>query len=260
MSRAVVLPLAGALSTAVAMALAGWGAPSIAIAGPRAGPRIAALVPQIEVLAVLAIGVSLAGGIVDAGQSSGFRQALAATARGPAYAVARTASAHLGVLARLLGGGAILWLLASRLPGGPTLRDIAASRLLLAAFAVFGAGLSAWAFAVCAGRAAAFAVRASVLIAMIAMPFAAAPVISTAGARRGLIAAVMLACPWIVTAGATGLDLLHMEWLYAFSPLGSVEAPYPGLIVPVAAYGGTGMVMLALAAHALRRGGTRTVA
>ena len=251
--------IAAAFLTAAIMVVVGWGVSGIAMVGPLAGRRIAALVPQIEVSALFVIGVALGGRMLDAERRPGFWQALAVTARGPQCVIARAAGAELAIVVQLLGGGMVVWLLASVLPGGPALRDIASSRLLLTAFALFGVGLSGWASAACRGGLTALAVRLGVVVAMLAVPFAVAPVIAIAGARPELIAAAMLASPWIVAAGATGLDLLRMQWLYAFSPLGSLEASYPGLCAAVAAYGGAGLLMLALAARAVRRAATRVV-
>jgi hypothetical protein len=223
------------------------------LVGPSPGVRVATLVPQAEVTALLMIGVPLWACAFRAERFDAFRRALAATARGPARAVVRAVAGEGRTVAVALGAGLVVWLVAGALPGGPSLRDVLGCRLLLLAFAAFGIGLGAWASVVWRGRPVARAVGLGVVVLMAAAPLAVAPVIAVAGARAWLIHATMLLCPWIVTAGASGLDLLRMEWVYAFSPLGSVEAPYPGLLVAVATYASAGVLMLELARRALGR-------
>ena len=54
------LPIAGAgVATAAIMAVVGWGLPVLAMAGPRPGARIAALVPQAEVAVLFFVGLPL---------------------------------------------------------------------------------------------------------------------------------------------------------------------------------------------------------
>ncbi len=90
-----------------------------------------------------------------------------------------------------------------------------------------------------------------VLLTLAALPLAIAPVVSVVGSWPPLIRAVMLFNPWILTAGVSHLDILRMEWVYALSPLGRVEAPYAGLGLGVAVFGGVGIAFMLLAVRAL---------
>ena len=63
---------------------------------------------------------------------------------------------------------------------------------------------------------------------------------------------MVLLNPWIVAAGVARLDLLHMQWVYALSPLGSLDATPPALATAVAVYGGAGALLAIAAAAALR--------
>ena len=193
----VLLMAAAGLATAGAISYVGWGLPGIAMAGPRAGGRIARLVPQVEVTLLFLIGIPVWARMFRAARSRAFRRALAATVRGPGHAAWTAAGIHAGSAAQLLGAGTLVWTLAST-------------------------------------------------------PLAVAPVISVVGARSEVIHASMLLNPWIVTAGLSGFDILRTQWVYALSPLGSLEAPYPGLELAATAYGGAGFLLLLLALLALR--------
>jgi len=250
------LPIAGAgVVTAAIMAVVGWGLPGLAMAGPRAGARIAALVPQAEVAVLFFVGLPLWAASLRAEGSPALRRALAATARGPLRAVGRAAALQGKGAGMLLAGGAAAWLLAVPLAGGPSLREVAGVRLLLAAFAVFGIGLGIWSSAAWRGSRGAVGFCLLVSLAMAAIPLGVAPLIAALGARPALIQASMLLSPWVVAAGASGLDLLRMQWAYALSPLGSLDAPYPGLGAAVALYAGAGLILLILSARALRSPG-----
>ncbi len=244
--------IAAGLATAAIMALVGWGLPGLAMAGPRAGARIAALVPQAEVAALFFVGLPLWAASLRAEGSPALRRALAATVRGPLCAVGRAAALQGKGVGMLLAGGAVAWLLAVPLAGGPSLREVAGVRLLLAAFAVFGIGLGVWSSAAWRGSRGAVGFCLLVPLAMAAIPLAVSPLIAALGARPALIQASMLLNPWVVAAGASGLDLLRMQWVYALSPLGSLDAPYPGLGAAVALYAGAGALLLMLSARALR--------
>ncbi len=246
---------AAALATAGAMGAAGWGLTSIGMVGPRAGIRIATLVPQAEVTALFLVGLPVWACLLRVEGRQPLRQALAATWRGRRQAVWGAAAAHLKLVGELLGGGAIVWVLASLVGLGPPLGEIARVRLVFVAFAVFGVGLGAWVSAVWRGSLAAIGACLGVLLALAGAPLAVAPVIAAFGAWPPLILASMWLNPWIVTAGVSRLDLLRMQWVYALSPLGSVEAFYPDWPAAVAVYGGTGILLLAWSVRALRAPG-----
>jgi hypothetical protein len=252
--KKILLPFA-TLATAAAMAIVGWGLPTVAIAGPRAGVRIAALLPQVEVTALFALGAFAWPCGFRTERFEAFQRSLAATARGPCYAVSRAAGRHLRMTVGLLASGLLVWPLVVSLPGGPRLRDVAATRVLLIAFALFGIGLGAWASVAWRGVAGARAHWLAVVSVMASMPFAVAPVIATAGTQTAVVQAAMLLNPWIVMAGVSGLDLLRMEWLYALSPLGSLEARYVGLLPAIGVYVGAGLLMLGLAGLDVRGAG-----
>ena len=249
--RLVSVVLAG-LSTAGAMAFVGWGMTGVAMVGPRAAVRIAALAPQIEITVLLVLGLPVWAGLLRAESSPAWRQAVAATRRGRRLRVWGAASTQLKSVGAILLAGGFVWVLASLVGLGPSLGEIARVRLVLLAFAVFGVGLGLWARAVWPGPAAAVGTCMFVLVAMAATPLAVAPVIAVAGASQPLIQASILLNPWIVTAGISRLDILRMQWVYALSPLGAVEASYPSLGLAVAVYGGAGVLLLLLAVRALR--------
>lgn len=251
---------AAGLATAGAMAVVGWGSPLVAMAGLRAGGRIAKLVPQIEVTALLLVGVPVWARVLRAEGFEAWSRALAATVGGPRRAVLDPAGAQLRIVIELLAAGALVWMPACLLDGGPSLGEIARVRLGLLAFAGFGIGLGTWASALWRGSGAALGACLTVLVGMAATPLLIAPVIAVAGARSELIQLSLLLNPWVFTAGLSGLDILRTQWVYALSPLGSLEAPYPGLWVGLVTYAGAGMLLLlsslrTLRASGLRRGG-----
>ena len=249
--RWLILSAFAGLSTIGAMAVVGWGMPGIAMVGPRTAVRISALAPQVEVTLLLVVGLPVWAGLLRAERSPAWRQAVAATWRGRRLRVWGAAAAQLKVVGTLILAGGCVWGLASLAGLGPSLGEIARVRLVLLAFAVFGIGLGMWARAVWPGAAAVGACML-VLVTMATTPLAVAPVIALAGTWKTLIQACMLLNPWIVTAGISRLDILRMQWLYALSPLGAVEASYPSLGLAVAVYGGAGVALLLLAVRALR--------
>ena len=252
--RLVPVLLAG-LATAAAMAVVGWGMTEVTMVGPRAAARIAALAPQVEVTLLLVLGLPVWAGLLRTESSPAWRQALSATWRGRQLRVWGAATAQLKFVGTLILAGGFVWVLASLAGLGPSLGEIARVRLVLLAFAVFGIGLGMWTRAVWPGTAAAVGACMLVLVAMAATPLAVAPVIAVAGAWQPLIQASILLNPWVVTAGISRLDILRMQWVYALSPLGAVEASYPSLGLAVAVYGGAGVVLLLLAVRGLRTQG-----
>jgi len=252
--RLIPIVLAG-LGTAAALALVGWGMTGVAMVGPRAAARIAALAPQVEVTLLLVVGLPVWAGLLRADASPAWRQAVSATRRGRRLRVWGAATAQLKLVGTLILAGGFVWVLASLAGLGPSLGEIARVRLVLLAFTVFGIGLGMWARAVWPGVEAVGACIL-VLVAMAATPLAVAPVIAVAGASPPLIQASILLNPWIVTAGISRLDILRMQWVYALSPLGAVEASYPSLGLAVAVYGGAGVALLLLAVRALGRRGS----
>jgi hypothetical protein len=252
--RLIPIVVAG-LSTAAAMAAVGWGLTGVAMVGPRAAVRIAAFAPQVEVTLLLVLGLPVWAGLLRAESSPAWRQALSATRRGRRLRVWRAATAQLQFVGTLILAGGFVWVLASLAGLGPSLVEIARVRLALLAFAVFGIGLGVWTRAAWPGAAAAVGACMLVLVTMAATPLAVAPLIAVAGAWQPLIQGSIMLNPWIVTAGISRLDILRMQWVYAMSPLGSVEASYPSLGLAVAVYGGAGVALLLLAVRALRRHG-----
>ena len=240
------------LATAVVMAVIAWGMTDVAMVGPRAGIRIAALVPQVETTLLFLICLPISITLLHAERSPALRQALAATWRGCRRAVWIPAGAQLKLVGKLLAAGGVVWVVASVIGAGPSLGEILRVRLLLAAFALFGIGLAVWARAVWPTTNAALGACALVLVGMAAIPLAVAPVIAVVGPWKPLIQAGMLLNPWIAMAGVSRLDILHMQWVYALSPLGAVEAYYPDLGLATAVYGGTGLALLFLAVRILR--------
>lgn len=240
-----------AVTTAAAMAIASAGVPSIATAGATAGARIAALVPQVEVTGLLIAGVAAGARAFRTDRFGALRRALTVTPRGPRWAVWTVVRRHLAWFGPAMATNLVVWLVAVALPGGPTLRATSASRLLLVAFGAFAIALGTWVSVLLGGRPSAVALAYGVVVTMAAAPLAIAPVVSLVGARAGLVAATMLSSPWILAAGASGLDLVRMEWVYALSPLGSIEAPYSNVVLGFAAYGSAAALMLALAARGL---------
>lgn len=252
--RAIPIVLGG-FATAAVMAVVGWALPGLAMMGPRAGARITSLVPQVEVAVLFFLGLPCWAGMLRAEGSPALRRALAVTARGPVLAVWQGAGHHLKVVGMLFAGGAVPWLLTAFVAGGPSVREIAGVRLLLAAFAAFGIGLGAWSSVVWRGSRGAVGFCLVLLFGMVVVPLAIAPLIAVLGARPAVIQLSMLLNPWIVAAGASGLDLLRMQWVYALSPLGSVDASYPSLAGAVALYAGGGLILMGLAVRALRSRG-----
>jgi hypothetical protein len=239
------------------MALAAWGLSGVAMVGPRPYARIAALTPQMEVTLLFLVGLPVWSQLLRAARPEALRRSLAVTRRGRQEAVLSPAWHHLKTVAAMVGAGAFVWIVASA-SGGLSLPVVGATRLLLVAFAVFGIGLGVWASVVCRSSSAALGASAGILLAMAVSPLAVAPLISTLGARRELIEASMLLNPWLVTAGLSGLDLLRMQWVYALSPLGSLEAAYPRLALAVLAYAGAGMLLLGASVRQLRPHAART--
>ncbi len=253
-ARLWLIPL---LCTATGMVVVGWGLPGIAIVGTRPGPRIAALIPQVEVTVLFALGMFVWSDFFPFERAEALRRALITTVSGPRVAVSGSARRHLTRCCELLVGGALLWLLATSLPGGPTLRHVVTSRALLLAFAVFGVGLGACTSAIWRGTARARAHTIAIVLVMASTPLSVAPLIATYGGRPAIVQTAMFLNPWIVMAGVTGLDLLRMEWLYAFSPLGSVEAYYATPVPAIVVYAGLGLSMLGIAWLQFRRVGHR---
>jgi hypothetical protein len=240
------------LGTAGAMAVVGWALPGLDMAGPRPGTRIAQLIPQLEVGVVFFVGVPLWSRALKAERSPALRAALAATARGQFQAVARSAAGRLLTAAELLLGGTLAWMLTLLLAGGPSPGHVLGTRLLIFTFAVFalglGTGVSAW----CPGALSAAGAAAGALVVMVAAPFAIAPLISAFGTHWVIVQAAVLVSPWVVAAGVSGLDLVHMEWMYALSPLGHVEVRHPDLQSAALAYGTAGSLLLLAAVRCLR--------
>jgi len=240
------------LATAIVMAVVGWGMTDVAMVGPRAAIRIAALMPQVETTFLFLICLPISVKLLRAESSPALRQALAGTWQGCRRAVWIPAGAHLKFVGKLLVAGGVVWVVAGVIGAGPSLGEILRVRLLLAAFAFFGIGLAVWARTVWPSANAALGACALVLVGMVAIPLAVAPVIAVVGPWKPLIQASMLLNPWIVMAGVSRLDILHMQWVYALSPLGAVEAYYPDLGLAIAVYGGTGVMLLILAVRTLR--------
>jgi hypothetical protein len=249
----VLLVTAGGILTAGAMLFIGWGLAEVAMMGPRASIRIAALVPQVEVTILFLVGLWSWTRLLRAEESSAFRTALASTARGCRRRIWGTTVKQLADAGLILGGGAVIWGVASLAGLGPSLGDIICVRVLLFAFAIFGIGLGVWARTMWRHAHAAAGAAFLALLIMAGTPFLSAPLIAVMGPWRPLVQASMLCNPWIVAAGISRLDLLHMQWIYALSPLGSVETYYPGLITAVAAYGGSGVLLLFWSASALAK-------
>lgn len=239
-------------ATATAMVVVGWALPGVDMVGPRPGARIAALVPQLEVVALFLVGLPRWVHALAAGRSESYRRALTVTSRGAGTAVWRAAHRQLLALAVPLAGGAAVWVVVSLVAGRPTLADVGAVRMLLLAFAAFGIGLAALAAIVAPDRGVAVAACIAVVLAMALTPLAIAPVVSVGGGWPPLVQACLFLNPWIVVAGASGLDLLHMQWLYALSPLGAIETFYPAPIPAAVLYGVAALLLLALARRALR--------
>jgi hypothetical protein len=244
--------LVSAVATAGAMAVVGWALPGFDMAGPRPGTRIALLVPQLEVTVIFVLGLPFWSQGLAAERSPALRAALAATARGRLQAVTRGAAGRLLTVAEVLVGGAIAWIPVMLLSSGPSPASVLRTRLVIIAFAVFAVGLGLWLSGRCRGALAAAAAATSALVVMMATPFAIAPLLSTFGTHWLVVQAAVLVSPWVVAAGITGLDLVHMQWMYALSPLGHVELAYPGLLFATLAYGGAGVTLLLAAARALR--------
>jgi hypothetical protein len=240
------------LGTAGTMALVGWRLPGFDMAGPRPGTRIALLVPQLEVSLVFLVGLPLWSQTLSAERSAALRAALATTARGRLRAVLRGAGAGLTVTAPLVTGGAVAWILALFLQSGPSMASALATRLLLVAFVVFALGLGVCISARCPDALSAAGTAAAALAVMAGAPFAIAPLISAFGTHWLIVQAAVLLCPWVVAAGVSGLDLVHMQWIYALSPLGHVELTYPGLVAACLGYGAAGGLLLLAAVRALR--------
>ena len=239
-------------ATAAVMGLVGWALPGLDMAGPRPGPRIAQLMPQVEVSLLFLVGLPVWSQALAAERSAALRVALAVTARGRARAVLRGAGSRLATVALVVLGGGGVWLLATLLAGGPSLASVLRARLLLLAFALFAIGLATWASARYPGVVGAGAATLGVLGIMLGAPLILAPLVSLFGAHPALVQAAVLVCPWVVAAGISGLDLVHMQWVYALSPLGHVEISYPGLATAALLYGVAGCLLLAAAVRALR--------
>jgi hypothetical protein len=241
-----------AAGTAVALGVAGWGVSGMSMAGPRAGTRMATLVPQLEVTALFLLGLPRWSGAFAAARSPALRQALWLAPRGRFLAVQHAVQRELGLLLQIAAGSTLAWLLALPAAGGPSLLGLARVRLLLMAFALFGIGLGAWASVLWRSPVVPRAITLGALVVMAAAPLAVAPLTSSFGASSGLLLMTVLVDPWIVTAGVSGLDLLRMGWLYALSPLGSLEVVYPGALTGIVCYAGAGAALLAWAVRGLR--------
>jgi hypothetical protein len=246
-----IIALAASACTATAMLVAGWHLPAVAITGPRPAIRIAQLVPQFEVTALLIVGALVWTRLLAAERRAPLRVGLAATARGRMLAVYRALGTQVMRVMLATAAGAVVWLVAT-LAGGIPLADVLSTRVLLLAFAAFGLGLGAWASAVTRSGVTAIGVALAVLVVMAAAPFVLTPVIATFGARPALVGATVLLNPWIIAAGVARLDLVHMQWIYALSPLGSLDVTLPGLTTAVAIYGGAGALLAIAAVAALR--------
>ncbi len=253
MTRFCILPATAAGVTAALMAIIDWGTSGIAMMGPRAGVRIATLVPQVEVTLLFVVGLYVWARLLRAESAPAFRTALAVTSRGCTRRIWALATTQLSTILTCLGCCTVIWIVASLSGFGPALANIVEVRVLLLAFATFAIGLAFCSRAILVSEPAAMGMMCLILLLMAGSPFLVAPVISVAGPRHLLVQAAMLCNPWIVAAGISGLDLLHMQWIYALSPLGSVESYYPDLITAVVVYGGSGAVLLFSAALALRK-------
>jgi hypothetical protein len=155
-------------------------------------------------------------------------------------------------LAGVLAAGSVVWIAVSWFGAGPRLGEILQARLLLLGFSVFGMGLAVWARVAWCRTGAALGACALVLVGMMAIPLALGPVVAVMGPWKPLLQGGTLMNPWIVMAGISGLDILHMQWIYALSPLGALETHYPSLPTAIAVYGGTGVVFFLLAIRRLR--------
>ncbi len=253
MTRFYILPLTAAGVTAASMAIIGWGTSGIAMMGPRAGVRIATLVPQVEVTLLFVVGLCVWVQLLSAESAPAFRTAVAVTSRGGVWRIWGAAARQLTTVLVCLGCCAVIWIVASLTGFGPALAKVMEVRVLLLAFAIFAIGLALCSRAVLVSEPAAIGVVCLILLVMAGSPLLIAPVISIAGPRHALVQAAMLCNPWIVAAGISGLDLLHMQWIYALSPLGSVESYYPDLITAVVVYSASGAALLFSAELALRK-------
>lgn len=246
------VPIAVAsLATAAAAALVGWGLTGFGMTGPRAGARIATLVPQLEVTGLFLVGLPLWARSLRAEGSEPLRHALAATSCGARRAVWGAALTQLKLVVGMVAAGTLVWVAAMLIEAGPALHEIVAVRLLLVAYAAFGIGLGVLTSALCRRPSGAAWTSLTVLAAMAAAPFAVAPVIASVGARAEIIQASIMVNPWIITAGLSGLDILRMQWVYVLSPLGSLEVVYPALGLALAVYGGVAAVLLWLSVRVM---------
>jgi len=237
-------------ATAGTMAIAALGMEAIEIVGPRPGVRIATLVPQIELTALFLVSMYFGTRPLKAKSTPAFRTALAATSHGCSRLIWGTSARQLLRVALVLASGTVVWACASAVGLGPSLGDILKVRALLLAIAAFGIGFAVWSRVVWP-QAPAAGLGCALVLAMAATSFLVAPLVAVMGPRPLLVQASMLCNPWIITAGISRLDFLHMQWIYALSPLGRLETSYPALATAVLAYGGTGTLLLCWAARAL---------
>ena len=149
------------------MLVAGWHLPAVAITGPRPATRIAQLVPQLELTALLGVGALVWTRLLAAERSASLRVSLAATARGRTLAVYRALRAPAARAMLATAAGAVVWLIAAFV-GGIPLADVASTRVLLLAFAAFGLGLGAWTAAATRSAATAIGGASAVLVVMAA--------------------------------------------------------------------------------------------
>jgi hypothetical protein len=241
----IVAPMVIAgLATLAGLGAAGWAVAGADMAGPLPGHRMSALVPQLEVTLLFSIGLVRWSTLLSSEAAPALGRALAVAPHGYTQAVARAVSTEVRWVIPSLLGSTAAWLLATLVAGGPRASDVYAARLLLVAFAVFGIGLGAWASSASASVVASRGACLTLAFGMAAAPFAVAPLISVLGGRPELVQATVMVSPWILAAGASGFDILRAQWMYALSPLGSVEMVYPATALGIAVYASAGLLLI----------------